>query len=297
MELGPREIHDKQFHDEWRGYNREEVDDFLDRAAEALDQAQRSSQSLTERVRQLEADLAQAREGEQMLKKTLVTAQQHAEEAVASARAKATKIVAEAGERGRALMDEARTKAGTIESEARRRAQESERSGEQRKRELESAIERLRILETDTKQKLKAFLDAQQRSLTSLSERRASPGGAMPAGGRAPGQAGPPKEQRRSTEDSTPPWRQSAPQQDRPAGSPAQPPDQPQESRPTATGPLAPERLSGTDAAGPLLDRPAPEEVSEQPRSTTEPPGDPDGDEEANAARRTLRSLFGRDEE
>ncbi|HZK51089.1 MAG TPA: DivIVA domain-containing protein [Actinomycetota bacterium] len=296
MELVPREIHDKQFHDEWRGYNREEVDDFLDRVADSLDQSQRSNQSLSERVRQLESQLAQAREGEQMLKKTLVTAQHHAEEAVAAARSKADKMVAEAGERGRAMLDEARSKASSIESEARRRAQETERVSEQRQRELESSIEKLRALEADTKQKLKAFLDGQQRSLTSLSERRTALGGATTARPQHGGSGQPPPQRQQPAPGATPPQQQSPPQQgqgQRGAGS-AGPQHGgagsagPQAQQGAGTGPVSPERLTGADAAGPLLGQ-------EQERET-EPPAH-EGEDEESAARRTLQSLFGRDEE
>ncbi|MGH2825550.1 MAG: DivIVA domain-containing protein [Actinomycetota bacterium] len=211
MDLGPRDIHEKQFHDAWRGYSQEEVDDFLDRVADVLEQTQRANESLTQRVSQLEGQLAQAREGEQMLKKTLVTAQQHAEEAMATARAHADKIVAEATERGRSVTEEARTKASAIESGARKRTQETERASEQRKRELETSIEKLRTLEADTKQKLKSFLDSQQRSLSSLSDRR------PPAGGAGRSQPAPAQRQPREARPgegsgAAPPWEQATEQ-------------------------------------------------------------------------------------
>ncbi|MGH2751983.1 MAG: DivIVA domain-containing protein [Actinomycetota bacterium] len=268
MELGPRDIHDKQFHDEWRGYNREEVDDFLDRVAEALEQTQRAGESLTARVAELESQLSQAREGEQMLKKTLVTAQHHAEEAVASARARADKLVEEATERGRGLLEEARNKATTIESEARKKAQETERAGEQRKRDLESSIEKLRVLEVETKQKLKAFLDGQQRSLTALSERRTLL--SRPAGTAAPSHGA-------GTQSS--PQRSAA--QD-PYGVGGEAP-RPTGGEPAGAG-EAPSREGAWEAgdAGARSDSDTPDYD----------PGDDDG-----TARRSLRSLFGRDEE
>ncbi|MGH2700963.1 MAG: DivIVA domain-containing protein [Actinomycetota bacterium] len=247
MDLGPRDIHEKQFHDAWRGYSQEEVDDFLDRVADVLEQTQRANESLTQRVSQLEGQLAQAREGEQMLKKTLVTAQQHAEEAMATARAHADKIVAEATERGRSVTEEARTKASSIESDARKRTQEAERASEQRKRELETSLEKLRTLETETKQKLKSFLDAQQRSLSSLSERRPPTGGAA-----------------------------------RPQPAPAQ--RQTREARPGEAAGGAPPWEQPSERPGPQP------KASELPDYDPEASGDP-------GARRTLRSLFGRDEE
>ena len=245
MDLGPHDIHEKQFHDAWRGYSQEEVDDFLDRVADVLEQTQRANESLTERVRELEGQLASASEGEQMLKKTLVTAQQHAEEAMAAARAHADKILAEATERGRSVTEDARTKASAIESDARKRTQDAVRAGEQRKRDLETSIEKLRTLEAETKQKLKSFLDSQQRMLNSLSDRRPSTGGSTRP------QPTPSQRQSRGTGETTseaPPWEQ------------------------------APERR-GTQP-----------KASELPDYNPEASGD-------QSARRTLRSLFGRDEE
>lgn len=250
MDLGPHDIHEKQFHDAWRGYSQEEVDDFLDRVADVLEQTQRANESLTERVRELEGQLASAREGEQMLKKTLVTAQQHAEEALAAARAHADKILAEATERGRSVTEEARTKASAIESDARKRTQEGVRAGEQRKRELEISIEKLKTLEAETKQKLKSFLDTQQRTLNSLSDRRPST---------------------------------SATARSQPTPTPA--PRQPREARTgEATSEAPPWEQQTPERRGPQS------KASELPDYNPEASGDP-------SARRTFRSLFGRDEE
>ncbi|MDQ3646950.1 MAG: DivIVA domain-containing protein, partial [Actinomycetota bacterium] len=96
MDLGAHEIQAKQFNDAWRGYNQEEVDDFLDKVAEAIDQVQRENRALHARVRELDQVLATSRDTEDMLKKTLITAQQAAEEAIASAKAKAEQLIEEA---------------------------------------------------------------------------------------------------------------------------------------------------------------------------------------------------------
>jgi cell division initiation protein len=50
MELGAKEIKEKQFRDAWRGYNQDDVDDFLDRVAEAMDALQREIAALRERL-------------------------------------------------------------------------------------------------------------------------------------------------------------------------------------------------------------------------------------------------------
>ena len=171
MELSARDIHEKQFHDAWRGYNQEEVDDFLDRTAEVLDRVQRENQAIQGRVNELEQAVATSREAEEMLKKTLVTAQQAAEEAIAKAKAKAGQLIGEAEQRAKRANDEARERITTAENEARRKALDAEREHATRKRELDTSIERLRAFETELKQRLRAFLEQQVKGLDTLTER------------------------------------------------------------------------------------------------------------------------------
>lgn len=181
MDLTARDVHEKQFHDAWRGYNQEEVDDFLDRIAEVLDRIQRENSALHNRLKELEQAVATSREAEEMLKKTLVTAQQAAEEAIAKAKAKAEQLVTDAEERTKKSRDEARERVATAEAEARRktleaeaeirrRQAEAEREHNNRKRELDTTIERLQAFETELKQKLRTFLDQQKSALDSLNE-------------------------------------------------------------------------------------------------------------------------------
>lgn len=181
MDLDARDIHTKQFHDAWRGYNQEQVDDFLDRVAEALDRAQRENRSLRDRITELEELAARSRNAEEMLKKTLVNAQRAAEEAIETARSKAEKLVAEAEERARRQADDAM-----------RKAERSEREFETRRRELDDAITRLKNHESDLKQKLKGFLEDQLRMLDRLdsTSRRAEPSRPVPERDTRPEPAG-----------------------------------------------------------------------------------------------------------
>lgn len=164
MELSARDVHEKQFNDAWRGYNQEEVDDFLDRIAEALDRLQRENDSLRARITQLDQAVSASRNTEEMLKKTLVTAQRAAEEAIATAKSKAEQVIGEAEKR-----------AAQAEAEASRRNQEAERVYADRKRELDLQIDRLKAYQTDLKQKLKGFLEQQLRSLDSLGAPQGQP--------------------------------------------------------------------------------------------------------------------------
>ena len=168
MDVSPRTIHEKQFHDAWRGYNQEEVDDFLDRVAETMDRIQRENQSLQTRIRSLDQAVATSRDTEEMLKKTLVSAQRASEEAIASAKAKAEQLINEAEARVTKANEEAKVRMSSLEEEVRRKTLDADRDHATRKRELDASIERLKAYEAELKQRLKTFLEQQLRSLDTL---------------------------------------------------------------------------------------------------------------------------------
>ena len=170
MDITPKDINEKQFGDAWRGYNQEEVDDFLDRVAEAVDNTQRESEAVRGRNLELEQALSTTRDTEEMLKKTLVTAQRAAEEAIAKAKAKADQIVKEAETRARGANEEARKIIEEAQEEANRKSIEIERTGRERRRDLDAAIGRLSSYQSELQQKLKTFLEEQKKTLDSLTE-------------------------------------------------------------------------------------------------------------------------------
>jgi cell division initiation protein len=175
MELSSQEVNDKQFHDAWRGYNQGEVDDFLDRVAETIDRLQRENADLTKRVAELDQAVAASRETEEMLKKTLVTAQQAAEEAIAKAKAQAEELINEAEVRVQSSESEVRERIDQAEAEARRRAADTERDLATKHRESEERITGLRAMESNVKQRLRAFLDQQLHALEALGAEDAPP--------------------------------------------------------------------------------------------------------------------------
>lgn len=168
MDISARDVHEKQFHDAWRGYNQDEVDDFLDRIAETLDRLIRENRAFHQRIKELDQTVATGRETEEMLKKTLVTAQKAAEEAIAQARAKAETLIAEAEDRVTRANAEAKTRMTALEDDLRRKTLDADRTHAAHQRDLEASIERLRGFETELKQRLKTFLEQQLRALDTL---------------------------------------------------------------------------------------------------------------------------------
>ena len=184
MDLSAREIHEKQFHDAWRGYNQSEVDDFLDRAAEALDRLQRENQDLKDRIAELDQAMAASRDTEEMLKKTLVTAQRAAEEAIANAKTKAEEMIAEAEAHAKRTDTESRERLARAEAESRRKVEDADREAAERRRALDDRIGKLTAFERDARQRLKAFYEQQLRALDALSDLeppRLGPPSARPA--------------------------------------------------------------------------------------------------------------------
>jgi DivIVA domain-containing protein len=189
MDLSAREIHEKQFHDAWRGYNQSEVDDFLDRAAEALDRIQRENQDLKDRIAELDQAMAASHDTEEMLKKTLVTAQRAAEEAIANAKTKAEEMINEAETHVKRSDTESRERLARAEAESRRKVEDAEREAAERRRALDDRIGKLTSFERDARQRLKAFYEQQLRALDALSDLeppRFGPPSARPAQGAQP---------------------------------------------------------------------------------------------------------------
>jgi cell division initiation protein len=121
MEITPQVLEDVKFTTRARGYDRDEVDEFLERVGAGVAQVQNR---LREEARR--ADAAEARaaalgnrsEAEETLKRTLVLAQRTADAAVAEANETAARTVSEAEARAARLIADAEAQAATLRTEA-----------------------------------------------------------------------------------------------------------------------------------------------------------------------------------
>ncbi len=96
MPLSPLDIHNKEFHRSFRGYNEQEVDEFLDRVVHDFEALIRENNGLREQVQAMSSKLEHYRQLEETLHNTLIVAQETAEEVKAAARKEAELIVREA---------------------------------------------------------------------------------------------------------------------------------------------------------------------------------------------------------
>lgn len=181
MDLTPRDIQQKQFHDTFRGYSHEEVDLFLDEVAEAFDKVFRENQSFHHRLTELEGSLTEARGSEDMLKRMLVTAQETADKAVQEARERASNMVSTSQAKSEEILTGAERSAGEIVSQASDRAKKIVEDAINKERELQVRIEALKHFEAEYRARIKAFIESQLDAVDKGAELPALPGEPVPA--------------------------------------------------------------------------------------------------------------------
>lgn len=140
MPYSPEDIVAYAFRTRARGYDRDEVDGFLDELADQIEQERASAAGTEERLTVLESQLAEAAESERALKRTLVTVQDAADRALADAREEVAELRA-AADRDIAELRE-RTDAELAEQRARAEAEAAEVLAAAR---AEAAAERERV--------------------------------------------------------------------------------------------------------------------------------------------------------
>lgn len=108
--LTPLDIHNQEFKKSFRGYNEDEVDEFLDRVVKDYEQIYRENVELKETIDRLKSKVEHFQHIENTLHNTLVVAQETAEEVKLNAKKEAELIVKEAKAEGQRLVDEAEGK-------------------------------------------------------------------------------------------------------------------------------------------------------------------------------------------
>lgn len=84
--LTPADIHNKEFNRGFRGYNEEQVDDFLDEVVESVEEMMKKISKLEDELALEQKKVAQYQEIEKNLQDTLAVAQKTAEDVVGSAK-------------------------------------------------------------------------------------------------------------------------------------------------------------------------------------------------------------------
>ncbi|WAH35518.1 DivIVA domain-containing protein [Alicyclobacillus dauci] len=114
MPLSPIDIHNKEFGRSWRGYNEDEVDDFLERVIQDYEGLIRTNKQLEEDIVRLNERLSHYDSLEDTLGKSILVAQETAEEVKNNARKEAQLIIREAEKNADRIVSEALNKARKV---------------------------------------------------------------------------------------------------------------------------------------------------------------------------------------
>jgi len=117
MPLTPLDIHNKEFSRSFRGYDEDEVNEFLDKVIKDYEAIIRENRNIEEKVAILEERLAHFQNIEESLSKSIIVAQETAEEVKANARKEAQLIVKEAEKNADRIINEALSKSRRISME------------------------------------------------------------------------------------------------------------------------------------------------------------------------------------
>lgn len=127
MPLTPLDIYNKEFKRSLRGYNEDEVNEFLDEVVREYEALIREHDELKEGLSGLNERVESYRKMEDTLKNTLVLAESTAEEVKRNAQKEAELIVREAEEKSRRIIRDAESRIRGITEEYERIRREIER--------------------------------------------------------------------------------------------------------------------------------------------------------------------------
>ncbi|HSJ37176.1 MAG TPA: DivIVA domain-containing protein [Planococcus sp. (in: firmicutes)] len=117
MPLSPLDIHNKEFSKAFRGYQEDEVNEFLDQIIKDYEILMKDKKDLEERLKQTDERVGHFTTIEGTLQKSIVIAQEAAEEVRRNAQKEAKLIVREAEKNGDRIVNESLTKARRIAME------------------------------------------------------------------------------------------------------------------------------------------------------------------------------------
>lgn len=117
MPLSPLDIHNKEFGRGFRGYNEDEVNEFLDQIIKDYELLIKEKKELEERLKQTDERVGHFTNIEETLHKSIVVAQEAAEEVRRNSQKEAKLIVREAEKNADRIVNESLTKARRIAME------------------------------------------------------------------------------------------------------------------------------------------------------------------------------------
>ncbi len=191
MDVTPRELRDIDIRERLGGYNKDDVDDLLERAAARIEAMEGQLRSAQTQVEASAADTGKTRETEDMLHRTLLLAQRAADEAVAEAQTKARQMLDDAESKSRSMLNEAESNARRQADTERRRLETEVLDFGAKRDALVADVDALERFESDYRARLRRAVEADLEMLSSKGSVAPSPRPTthdveMPAASKAP---------------------------------------------------------------------------------------------------------------
>ncbi|MFB5066306.1 MAG: DivIVA domain-containing protein [Candidatus Wallacebacter cryptica] len=146
--LRPIDIHNAEFKRSFRGYNEEEVDEFLSRIVSEYENVVQQNKDLKEEIKKLEEELRQFQNKESDIYGLITLTRETVSEAKEVANQQAQSIIDEANLKAKVIIDEAKFKAKQI-------LQENTEQLEQ----LQQKVRRLSEVEAAFKQRMRQLME------------------------------------------------------------------------------------------------------------------------------------------
>ncbi len=175
MDVTPRELRDIDIRERLGGYNKDDVDDLLERAAARIEGLEGQLRTAQSQVEATAADTGKTRETEEMLHRTLLLAQRAADEAVAEAQTKARQILDDAESKSRSMLDEAESNARRQAHTERRRLEGEVLDFGAKRDALVADVDALERFENDYRARLRRAVEADLEMLSSKGSVAPSP--------------------------------------------------------------------------------------------------------------------------
>jgi cell division initiation protein len=159
MDVSPQELRSSEIKNAWRGYDCDQVDDLLERAAVTIESLSRQVQDVEARGPVDHDALPTNRDDAEMLQRTLLLAQRAADEEVSKAQAQARKLIEESEARAQAVVGEAESTARRIAEGERRRLEDEIRDLAQRRDQLSADADALEEYISSYRDRVRAAIE------------------------------------------------------------------------------------------------------------------------------------------
>ena len=119
MKLTPLDIQQQKFQVKWRGYDKQEVETFLEMISEDAEALLQECSKLKKEIQKCEAQLVDFRENERAIQQTIMTTQKVSDDLKRNAQREAELIISEAKVAAGRIMNDARAQAEKVVGDSR----------------------------------------------------------------------------------------------------------------------------------------------------------------------------------